>query len=72
MIKIDDQEVIFIRNDGTIVDDCHVGIGGKTEDGEICFWEIIDGIRPRLKGANKYYKACIRRVFPYVKGGEND
>lgn len=50
MIKIDNQEVIFMRNDGTIVDDCHVGIGGTTEDGEICFWEIKDGIKPKLKG----------------------
>jgi len=69
---IDNQEVIFMRDDGTIVDDSHVGQGGMTEDGELCFFEIRDGIKPKLKGDNKYYRVCIRRVFPYVKGGEND
>lgn len=67
---IDNQEVIFMRDDGTIVDDSHVGQGGMTEDGELCFFEIVDGIRPKLKGDTKYYRVCIRRVFPYVKGGE--
>lgn len=32
---IDNQEVIFMRDDGTIVDDSHVGQGGMTEDGEL-------------------------------------
>lgn len=67
---IDNQEVIFMRDDGTIVDDSHVGQGGMTEDGELCFFEIIDGIKPKLKGENKYFRVCIRRVFPYVKGGK--
>lgn len=69
---IDNQEVIFMRDDGTIVDDSHVGQGGMTEDGELCFFEIVDSVRPKLKGDNKYYRVCIRRVFPYVKGGEDD
>lgn len=69
---IDNQEVVFMRNDGTIVDESHVGQGGMTEDGEICFFEIVDGFRPKLKGKNKYYRINIRRVFPYVKVGENE
>ena len=67
-MKINGQEVIFMRNDGSIVDSSHVGAGGVTEDGEVCFFEIKDGIRPKLKGQNKYYRVCIQRVFPYVKG----
>lgn len=67
---IDNQEVIFMRDDGTIVDDSHVGQGGMTDDGELCFFEIIDAIKPKLNGKNKYSRVCIRRVFPYVKGGE--
>ena len=69
---IDGQEVIFMRDDGTIVDNTRVGQGGMTEDGELCFFEIVDGIKPKLKGENKYYRVCIRRVFPYMKGGENE
>ena len=69
---IDNREVVFMRGDGTIVDDTHVGQGGMTEDGELCFFEIVDGIRPKLKGQNKYYRVLIRRVFPYMKEGENE
>ena len=69
---IDNREVVFMRNDGTIVDDSNVGQGGMTEDGELCFFEIVDGIRPKLKGQNKYYRVLIRRVFPYMKEGENE
>ena len=69
-MKIDDQEVIFMRNDGSIVDSTHVGSGAVTEDGEVCFWEIKDLVRPKLKGKNKYARIAIRRVYPYIKGGE--
>ena len=69
---IDNREVVFMRNDGTIVDDSNVGQGGMTEDGELCFFEIVDGIRPKSKGQNKYYRVLIRRVFPYMKEGENE
>ena len=67
---IDNREVIFMRVDGTIVDDTHVGHGGMTEDGEVCFWEIKDLIRPKVKSQNKYARVVIRRVDPYIKGGE--
>ena len=33
---------------------------------------LLHGVRPKLKGDNKYFRLCIRRVFPYVKGGENE
>ena len=67
---IDNQEVMFMRNDGTIVDDTHVGSGGVTETGEVCFWEIKDLVRPKLKGKIKYARIAIQRVYPYIKGGE--
>ena len=69
-MKIDNQEVVFMRNDGTFVDDCHVGIAGTAEDGEVCFWEIKDRLRPKLKGKYKYQRLIIQRVYPYIKGGE--
>jgi hypothetical protein len=69
-MKIDGHEVIFMRNDGSIVNSCHVGSGGVSEDGEVCFWEIKDLIRPKLKGKVKYARIVIQRVYPYIKGGE--
>lgn len=69
-MKIDGQEVIFMRNDGTIIDSNHVGIGGSTEDDEVLFWEIKDLVKPKLKGKTKYVRIAIQRVYPYIKGGE--
>lgn len=67
---IDNEEVVFMRSDGSIVDDKHVGLGGMTGNGEVCFWEIKDLIRPKLKGKTKYARIAIHRVYPYIKGGE--
>ena len=69
-MKIDNQEVVFMRNDGTIVDDKHVGEGGMGDNGEVLFWEIKDLARPKLKGKTKYARIAIQRVYPYIKGGE--
>lgn len=67
---IDNEEVVFMRNDGSIVDDKHVGLGGMADNGEVCFWEIKDLFRAKLKGKAKYARIAIQRVYPYIKGGE--
>lgn len=67
---IDNKEVVFMRSDGTIVDNNHVGSGGTTENGEVCFWEIKDLLKPKLKGKAKYVRIAIQRVYPYIKRGE--
>lgn len=67
---IDNQEVMFMRDDGTIVEANHVGTGGMANNGEVCFWEIKDLVRPKLKGKVKYVRIAIQRVYPYIKGGE--
>lgn len=67
---VDNEEVVFMRNDGTIVDDKHVGLGGKGDNGELLFFEIKDLFRPKLKGKNKYARIAIQQVYPYIKRGE--
>lgn len=67
---IDNQEVVFMRSDESIVDDKHVGLGGIGDNGEVLFWEIKDLFRPKLKGKTKYVRIAIQRVYPYIKGGE--
>lgn len=69
-MRIDGEEVVFMRSDGTIVDDKHVGSGGMADNGEVLFWEIKDLSRPKLKGKVKYARISIQRVYPFIKGGE--
>lgn len=65
-MTIDGREVKFMRSDGTIAEGS-VGCGGITEDGEVLFYEILDLIRPRLAGKEKYQRIVIRRVYPVME-----
>ena len=69
-MRIDGEEVVFMRSDGSIVYDKHVGMGGMADNGEVLFWEIKDLFRPKLKGKVKYVRIAIQRVYPFIKGGE--
>lgn len=64
---IDGRRVVFMRDDGTVVNDENIGQGGMTEDGEIIFWEIKNLIRPTLKGKIQYCRIAIQRVYPCLE-----
>lgn len=65
-MKIDGQEIIFLRSDGKEAEHS-VGVGGTGEDGELFFYEIMDDLRPKIKGKDLYRRIIIRRVFPHIK-----
>lgn len=66
-LVIDGKEVIFLRQDGSECTNT-VGIGGKGEDGECLFYEIIDKIDdPKIKGQLKYKRLLIQQVYPAIK-----
>ena len=70
-MTIDGETVVFVRADGTLAEHS-VGIGGKDENGNLMFFEIMDDLRPVIEGKAKYKRIIIRRVFPAIKKPINE
>lgn len=69
-MKIDGQEVLFQRPDGTLAE-FDVGVAGTGKNGEVLFYEILDKIdSPKINGKAKFKRILIQQVYPVIKNPE--
>lgn len=63
---IDGQEVVFLREDGTLATNT-IGQGGFGKDGECLFYEILDKLdNSKINGKLKFKRIIIQRVYPAI------